>query len=328
LRRLARISSLSLLAALSLGVSAAHAAYPGQDGRLTSQGHFGQITAVERDGSGVRGVAGPGYGWGDMVFRGQAVAPDGQRLIFAATETCDRWCDSWQETALGVASLDGGAPAAIWSDTKTTPVREMENPSWSPDGKEIVTAGRTKEGERGLFVIPVNGSDPRRIALPASLGTPDFPAFSPDGTRIAFSAGGEGADARIYVIPVAGGTPVNLGPGYGPSWSPDGTRLAHVLVDPDGHGRLAARPVDGGALDIMFNDGTADVSGRPAWSPSVTTWASASRASTAPSSSAAARSAGSSTTTRRSVAARSARRPARPSRSTGRGARSGGRPAS
>ena len=268
LRRLARITSLTTLAALSLGVSAAHAAFPGQDGRLTSLAHFGQITAVERDGSGARGIAGSGYAWGDMIMNGQAVAPDGQRLIFAAKETCDRWCDSWQETVLGVASLDGGTPAAIWTDTKTTSVREMQNPSWSPDGKEIITAAGDRQGKPGLWVIPVNGSDPRQISLPAGVGTPDYPAFSPDGTRIAFSAGGQGDSARLYVVPVAGGTPVGLGAGYGPSWSPDGTKLAYVTVDGDGHGRLAARPVDGGAPDILYDQSTADVSGRPAWSPS------------------------------------------------------------
>lgn len=268
LRRLAHITSLTTLAALSLGVSAAHAAFPGQDGRITSLGHFGQITAVERDGSGERGIAGSGYAWGDMLMRGQAVAPDGQRLIFAAKETCDRWCDSWQETVLGVASLDGGAPAAIWTDTKTTPVREMQNPSWSPDAKAVIVAAYDRQNKPGLWVIPVNGSDPRQIPLPTTIGAPDYPAFSPDGTRIAFSAGEDNKDARIYVVPAAGGTPISLGSGYGPSWSPDGTHLAYVTVDGDGHGRLAARPVDGGAPDILFNQGNADVSGRPAWSPS------------------------------------------------------------
>src|SRR5207247_1588064 len=77
-------------------------------------------------------------------------------------------------------------------------------PSWSPDGKWIVTGGNDGTAD-GLFKIPVDAGAPLRLAT----GPAFNPVWSPDGSVIAYSGlSVAGTDPVLTLRP--DGVPVDL----------------------------------------------------------------------------------------------------------------------
>jgi Tol biopolymer transport system component len=109
-------------------------------------------------------------------------------------------------------------------------------PSWSPDGKWIVTGGNDVSGP-GLFKIPAQGGTP--IRLPAKPGL--NPVWSPDGSLIVYSGRsmsrfapllGIRPDGRPFELP-----PIGVGAGRG-------INRAHHRFTPDGKGLIYLRDMD------------------------------------------------------------------------------------
>ena len=104
-----------------------------------------------------------------------------------------------------------------------------EQPSLSPDGKEIVYVLRTSDAadDRNVLALWRVGSregDPKRLtAGPAD----SSPAWSPDCASVAFLRADDGP-AQVWLLPASGGEPrrlTDLPLGAGPPvWSPDGSR--------------------------------------------------------------------------------------------------------
>ncbi|MBN2388184.1 MAG: PD40 domain-containing protein [Anaerolineales bacterium] len=107
-------------------------------------------------------------------------SPDGARLVFTA------YSDQNQVTDIYVINLDGSGLTQL---THTPNIHE-DGPTWSPDGSRIaysaVSRGDEPLGDRNLYIMNSNGSDPVQVTDdPAD----EFdPAWSPEGNRLAFTS--------------------------------------------------------------------------------------------------------------------------------------------
>lgn len=77
-----------------------------------------------------------------------------------------------------------------------------ENPSWSPDGKQIAFVCNKDENHKGLFIVNSDGNGIHEIKLGSS-GNPavlNTPIWSPDGKQIVYVAGDDYKQTNIYSI--------------------------------------------------------------------------------------------------------------------------------
>lgn len=76
------------------------------------------------------------------------------------------------------------------------------DPSWSPDGKQIVLVCDKGVDQAGLFIVNSNGNGIREVKL-ENLGNPAVlkePNWSPDGTQIVYVAGSDVGHTSIYSV--------------------------------------------------------------------------------------------------------------------------------
>jgi Tol biopolymer transport system component len=116
-------------------------------------------------------------------------------------------------------------------------------PSWSPDSRWLAVARAPKGGpfaigSDGLYLLPVNGGEPRALRMPEEVARNSFgPAFAPDGRHLAYLTG-SGASQHVAVIDLGAdyepiGTPrrVTKRPMYpdgGACWTRDGKSILYV----------------------------------------------------------------------------------------------------
>ncbi|MEO6725271.1 MAG: hypothetical protein ABIP14_08205, partial [Blastocatellia bacterium] len=142
-------------------------------------------------------------------------------------------------------------------------------PSLSPDGKEIVYARRSRQGDFDIWLQRVGGSNAQNL-------TKDFhnhdtqPAFSPDGKWIGFRSERDGGG--IFVMGASGESARRLTDkaAYHPAWSPDGKEIIYTeepISDPRSRAlvphRLRAVIVETGQQRIIAERDIA----QPTWSP-------------------------------------------------------------
>ncbi len=168
--------------------AAAHAAFPGSNGRIAFSTPPCNSGAACEGPSGVESLVSTIGPRGN----GRAVLPciGGTRTVEPVSRT----------------PRNLGGPFEVCADV---------SPTWSPDGRLLALIGA-----KGLVVANRDGSAPRELA-PAtdSFGTP---AFSPDGQRIAYTDSGD-----VKIVALAGGAPEVLVEGAdSPAFSADG-RLAY-----------------------------------------------------------------------------------------------------
>jgi serine/threonine protein kinase len=156
-------------------------------------------------------------------------SPDGRQIAFVRARFPD-----FASTIHLVSHL--GGPDRKVSDFLMAGGRG--GPSWSPDGRWLVAArarpdvepgqepGPPARGSRsdGLFLIPVQGGEPRAIPLPEAAGEPYNPKFAPDGRHLAYQACVGLSACHVDVV--------ELGADFVPKGPP--RRLSRRPVDPFG----------------------------------------------------------------------------------------------
>ena len=117
-------------------------------------------------------------------------------------------------------------------------------PTWSPNGREIVFSRSENGGLPQIYIMDNRGGSTRSIS--GDHFNDRHPAWSPDGRRIAFVHSRTLGQPAIYTMNVNGGNRVRLADCHAesmPTWSPDGTQIAYSH-QPKGEGYRSLFVVD------------------------------------------------------------------------------------
>src|SRR6266511_4154499 len=183
---LSTLSALMVASTLAV-VSVAHAAFPGENGRIayvTTVGDHRAIYTVDAQGADPRPLI-------DLGSRRDAINPawsrDGLKVVFAGQEA------PGGSFVIYTANADGtGAPQQI-TRSEPSPGIWLSNtdPTWSPDGQSMAFVRTLTDESSGIWTIvqTVDLSTGATSSLYFNANVVEKePAWSPDGTRIAFAA--------------------------------------------------------------------------------------------------------------------------------------------
>jgi TolB protein len=133
-----------------------------------------------------------------------AVSPDGTRVAMILSKG--------GSPDVYVCNIDGSGLKQL---TRTP--EDESSPCWSPDGKWICYASKSK-GARSLYKVSASGGEPQRL-ITRGVSNPSEPDWSPDGKWIVFTAQMGGFE--ICVVPAEGGNATVLTEGEDASWAPN-----------------------------------------------------------------------------------------------------------
>ena len=261
------VAVLALAVGLWLAVPAAHAAYPGENGKIAFQSDAGILT-MDPDGSNVAPLS------PNRLGHDPAWSPDGERIAFNHNGN------------LFVVNADGSSLQQV----PGTPA--CGGATWSPDGSRFAFA-RPCPFWSHIYSVNTDGSDLRKLTGNDPEYTDDYqsglvPSWSPIGNLIAYGGTGIVFDDGDLIEGYTGlgmVTPDGAFPG-GPAapstiedltyvdWSPDGSKLA--ITGPsdgpctpqgcDNRYEIWVVNADNSGVPIELTNSSAEDT-TPAWSP-------------------------------------------------------------
>lgn len=231
-----------------VGAPAAHATFPGENGRIA-------IVSARYDPSSEQ-----------EKYALRAVGSEAKRgrvLRDCGTTVSQRFCPfgdpTWSPGGDRLA-LAGDSPSRIAvAESDGSGLTELpradaqdDQPAWSPDGEQLVFRRSNPGTGADLWIMDADGRNQRQLTFGPEYDSE--PVWSTDNL-IAFTR-----ESAVWVIEPLDGVPRQLIPGRGrqPDWSPEGDRLAFVrgskVFVADGFG-------------TVLRQVTRKTATRPAWSP-------------------------------------------------------------
>ena len=221
-----------------------------------------------RDGDYAIYATGAGGGSERRLSESHDLQSDSPNVLFYAVEPA--WSPEGTRIAFGsrrdgheliyVMNADGSSVQAV----TTTGKLPDSNPSWSPDGSQIVYSG----GAGDVYVMKADGSGVTRLTKGAA--EERDPAWSPNGRWIAYERREPGGPTReIWVVRADGSDARQVtrfrAESYEPAWSPDSKRL--LFASNVGGTTFHIYSIDlSGKNVIRRTHGEGDAF-EPAWSP-------------------------------------------------------------
>ena len=151
--------------------------------------------------------------------------------------------------------------------TKSEQAEELY-PAWSPDGKRIAFACKTREHELEIYSCDADGSNRKRLTTSEPQSGCLAPTWSADGKSLAYIRMIQGGKHETRIVTFDGSEDkLLLAESSAPTWSPDGKRIA-LVCKPSGkpHALCTVSP-DGTNLKVLTEDLGPDAPFFPAWSP-------------------------------------------------------------
>jgi len=192
------------------------------------------------------------------VLNAAEVSPDGRLIVYT------RGTPPSPGHALWIMNRDGSDPHAFFAP----PGADAWDPTWSPDGTEVLFAS-DMGGSAQLWTVSVEGGEPRQVShLPALRGRSDWSVLN---EIITYS--GEPWGRELFLMSADGSNQRKISPpggnSQGPSFSPDGKWVAFTAYFDrfkDDHGcEIYIMRTDGTDLRRLTNNDYCDY--QPRWGP-------------------------------------------------------------
>jgi len=151
--------------------------------------------------------------------------------------------------------------------TKSDAAEEIY-PAWSPDGKRIAFACKTKDHDLEIYVCDADGSNRKRVTTGDAPGGCFAPSWSADGKMLAYFRLQPNGKHEVRLVNADGSKDRLLAAdASAPTWSPDGSSIAIITKKPGKPLALSTVNSEGEHLKTLVEDLGADAPFFPAWSP-------------------------------------------------------------
>jgi TolB protein len=191
------------------------------------------------------------------ILTAPEISPDGSQIVFTHSDG--------EDNSIWLINRDGSNPRHIYG----TDTASAWDPTWSPDGSQILFAADAPNGTIQLFTMNADGTGAEQVSnLPNLRGRSDW---SVQNQLTTYS--GDSWRREIFVFypenPAARQVSPTGGNGQGPSFSPDGNWVAFTayydhFMEEDGCEIYAVR-TDGTALTRLTDNDYCDW--QPRWGP-------------------------------------------------------------